>query len=314
MRRPPTPVLPFTRVVFGLGVCLTAITGPALFLVPARTASYWAWTIKASPTAAFLGAGYVGAAVALAAAARARSWRYARVVAVVAFALTSLALLETLLNREPFDFGAGGLTEVVAWIWLAVYGVLPPLVLAAFVLQERAGGAHEYDVELPALRATRLAFGVAGGALAAVGVALLVDWQSLTDRWPWPLPTLPSGVVGAWLCTYAAGFLWFSFREREWSRVRLAALPAAIMIALDLVSVVRLRKSFDGGAATGVYAIALVVLLLGMCATALVEERRLSRIGAPSPRRRRGEKGRGSSSAREQLGTCGSRPSPPRAR
>jgi hypothetical protein len=269
--------------VFGLGVCLTAITGPTLFLVPARTADYWAWTINASPTAAFFGAGYVGAAIALAAAARARSWRSARVVAIVAFALTSLALLATVLNREPFDFGAGGLTEVVAWIWVVVYGVLPPLALAAFVLQERAGGVHEYQVDLPALGATRLALGVAGGALAALGVGLLVGWHWLTERWPWPLPALPAAVVGAWLCTYAAGFLWFAFREREWSRVRLAALPAAIMIGLDLVSLVRLRKSFDGGASTGVYAVALVVLLLGLCATALVEERRLSRIGEPVP-------------------------------
>jgi len=54
------------------------------------------------------------------------------------------------------------------------------------------------------------------------------------------------------------------------------------MVALDLVSVVRLRKSFDGGAATGLYVAALVVLLLGLSAVALVEERRLSRIGAPS--------------------------------
>jgi hypothetical protein len=200
------------------------------------------------------------------------------VVAVVAFTLTSLALLETLLNRDPFAFGAGGLTEAVAWIWLVVYGVLPPLALTAYLLQERADGAQEYAREAPALRTTRIALGSAGAALAALGVALLVDWEWLTTRWPWPLPPLPAGVVGAWLCTYAAGFLWFAIREREWSRVRLAVLPAALAVALDLVSVVRLWKNFDGGAATGVYLGALVALLVGLGATALVEERRLSGV------------------------------------
>jgi hypothetical protein len=274
VRRPPTPVLRFTRAVFAFGVCLTAVTGPTLLLAPARTADYWAWTIKAPPTAAFFGAGYVGAAVALGAAARARAWQQARVVVVVAFTLTSLALLETLSDRAPFAFGAGGLTETVAWIWLVVYGILPPLALTAYVLQERAGGAQEYAVEAPGLRTTRIALGAAGAALAAVGVALLADWDWLTARWPWPLPPLPAGVLGAWLCTYAAGFLWFSLREREWSRVRLAALAAALAIALDLVSVVRLWKSFDGGAATGVYVGALAALLVGLGAAAFVEERR----------------------------------------
>ena len=50
-----TPVIPFTRMVFVLGVCLTLGTGIALFAAPADTASYWAWTIKAPLTAAFFG-------------------------------------------------------------------------------------------------------------------------------------------------------------------------------------------------------------------------------------------------------------------
>ena len=49
-----------------------------------------------------------------------------RLIAVVALVLTSLALLTTLLQLEPFALDAGGLTGVVAWIWLAVYVALPP--------------------------------------------------------------------------------------------------------------------------------------------------------------------------------------------
>jgi hypothetical protein len=179
VRRAPTPVLPFTRAVSVLGVALTLPTGLTLFLVPGGTEDYWAWKIKAAPAAAFLGAGYVGAALALAAAARARVWRKARVVAVVAFALTSLVLLVTALNTAPFAFGAGGLTELVSWIWLAVYVLLPPLVLLAFLLQERGGGAQEYTLEAPALHATRIAFGALGYVLGALGIALLVDWHGL---------------------------------------------------------------------------------------------------------------------------------------
>ena len=132
-----TPLLGFTRAVFVAGVCLTIGTGVGLYVLPDRTADYWAWTIKSPLTAAFFGAGYLSAAVALGFAARAPSWERARIVAVAAFTLTTLALIATLLEWDTFAFGAGGLTEAVAWIWFAVYVALPPAVLLAFVRQER---------------------------------------------------------------------------------------------------------------------------------------------------------------------------------
>jgi hypothetical protein len=279
----PTPVGSFARAVFLGGVCLTAGTGIGLFAVPGRTADYWAWTIKAPLTAAFFGAGYMGAAISLSLAARAREWRRARIVAVLAVTLTSLALLETLRNLGPFAFGGGGLTEVAAWIWLAVYVALPPLVFAAFVLQERAGGAREYRPELPALAGTRLVLGVAGAAVGVLGVSLLADWGSLVARWPWSLPPLPATVVGAWFCTSAAGLLWFSLRERDWGRARIGVAPAMIPVALDLVAAVRLRDGFEGGLATAVYLSGLVTLLVVVAAVTFIEERRLRSVTRAVP-------------------------------
>lgn len=274
-----TPVASFARTVFVAGVCLTVGTGVGLFAVPGRTADYWAWTIKAPLTAAFFGAGYLGAAAALFLAARAREWRRARIVAVLAFTLTSLALLDTLGNLGPFAVGAGGLTEAVAWIWLAVYVALPPLALVAFVRQERAGGAAEYETEYSALPASRLVLGAAGAVVAFLGVALLADWGWLTARWPWPLPTLPATVVGAWFCTVAAGLLWFALRERDWRRARIGVAPMAIPLALDLVAAARLRHGFAGAASTAVYLTGVAVLLLAIAAVTFVEERRLRSAG-----------------------------------
>jgi hypothetical protein len=273
---------PFARTVFVAGVCLTLGTGVGLFAVPGRTEDYWAWTISAPLSAAFFGAGYLGAALALSLAARAREWRRARIVAVLAFTLTSLALLETLRNLGPFAFGDGGLTEAVAWTWLTVYAALPPLVLVAFVRQERAGGAAEYGVELPALGATRLVLGAAGAGLGLIGIALVADWRWLAVRWPWPLPSLPATIVGAWFCTVAAGFLWFAVRERDWGRARLGIAPIAVPLVLDLVSAARLRHDFAGDAATAVYLAGLVVLLVAIAAVTGVEERRL-RSAAQAP-------------------------------
>ena len=231
-----TPVLHFTRAVYVLGVGLTFGTGIGLFAFPGRTPDYWAWTIKAPLTAAFFGAGYIGAAVSLALAARTREWERTRVVAVAALTLTSLTLWATLRDTGRFAFGDGGLPAAVAWIWLAVYIALPPLLLVAFVLQERAAGTRDGARELPALPATRVCIGGAGAALAALGLALVAGWDRLILHWPWPLPPLPAHVLGAWLCTFAAAFLWFGLREREWSRVRIGIVPGMISIALDLVA------------------------------------------------------------------------------
>jgi hypothetical protein len=261
--------------VFVTGVCLTLGTGLALFAVPDRTADYWAWTIASPPTAAFMGAGYVAAAVSLGLAAFAREWQRARVVVVVAFTLTSLTLVATLVEPDPFAFGEGGRTELVAWVWLVVYVVLPPLTAAAFVLQERRGGAQEYGTQTPALGVTRLVLGSAGALCAALGAGLLVGWGPLVERWPWPLPPLPAMVVGAWLCTYAAGLLWFAVRDRDWRRCRIAILPALVVLGFDLVAVLRLWDSFDGGAETAVYVAVLVAVFVAVAGLGLVEERRL---------------------------------------
>jgi len=269
-----TPVLPLTRAVFVLGVCLTAGTGFALYVFPDRTADYWAWTIAAEPSAAAFGAGYIGAGVALTLAALTREWQRARVVAVLVFSLTSLALIVTMLNFEPFAIGEGGLTEAVAWTWLAVYVALPPLTLAVFVLQERAGGADEYDVAFPMRRSTQLLLGCVAAIVGVLGLALLVDWSWLTARWPWPLTPLTARFIGAWLVTYAAGFLWCVLRERDWRRTRIAVPPAATTTALLLVSAFWLRDSFDDGAATALYLVLFSALLLTLVFVAVVEERR----------------------------------------
>ena len=269
-----TPLLRYTRAVFVAGVCLTVGTGIGLYLFPDRTADYWAWTIKSPLTAAFFGAGYLSAAVALGLAARAPSWERARIVAVAAFTLTSLALVATLLDLDTFAFGEGGLTEAVAWVWLAVYVALPPAVLVAFILQERL--VRETAEDPAALPASRLVCAVTGAVIVLLGIGLFADWSWLVARWPWPLPPLPARVVGAWLCTYAAVLLWFALRERSWVRGRIGVVSAVIALALDIGAAVRYSSGLDDDASTIVYLAGvsgLLVILLGIWC---LEEWRLS--------------------------------------
>jgi hypothetical protein len=276
-------VRPLTRAIFVLGVCLTAGTGAVLFLVPDRTDEYWAWPIAAEPTAAFLGAGFLGAAVSLALAAREAAWQRARLVAVLAFALTSLALLVTLVNLEPFALDAGGLTGVVAWIWLAVYVALPPLVLVAFLRQERAGGRLEYG-GTPARRSVRVGAGVVGVILAAVGIALLAGWDRVAAWWPWPLTDLTAGVIGGWLATYAVGLLWFAVRDPSWRRSRIGVIALAVTTVFQLAATIRLWSDLDGGTSAVLYVLALAALLVGVAAAAVGDDGRAVDSGLEAAR------------------------------
>jgi hypothetical protein len=273
-----TPVLRFTRAVFVTGFCLTIATGIGLYAVPDRTADYWAWTIKSPLTAAFFGAGYISAAFALGLAARAPCWERARIVAVAAFSLTSLALVATLLEPDTFAFGDGGLPEAVAWFWLAVYVALPPAVMVAFVRQERLAGSVPAEPE--ALWASRIASAAVGVVLAALGIGLFADWAWLASRWPWPLPALPARVLGAWLCTYAAILLWFALRERSWTRARIAVVSAIVALGLDLGAAARFSGDLDGDTSTTVYLAGTSGLLVMLFGIWWLEESRLGSRGA----------------------------------
>lgn len=267
-----TPVLRLTRAVFVLGTVVTAGAGIVLVALPAETERYWSWPIAAAPTAAFLGASYLGAALSLGLSARERGWPHARLIGVLALALTSLMLLVTLRDLAPFELEEGGITGVMAWTWLVVYVVLPPVVLLAFVLQERAGGRREYDAA-PARPGVAVGLGAASVLLGLVGLGLLLDWNALEQHWPWPLTRLTAGAVGAWLCTYALGLLWFVLRERSWRRMRAGAAGLALSVALHLASAARLRDDLDGGVSTLAYVAGCLLLLAAIGVAALVEER-----------------------------------------
>jgi hypothetical protein len=263
-----SPVLPLTRAIFVLGVCLTAGTGLALYVLPDRTDDYWAWPIAAAPSAAFFGAGYVGAAVALALSARERAWQRVRLVVVLALALTSLALLATVLHPGPFAFEEGD-TQPVAWIWVAVYVALPPLLVLTLHRQERAGGRREYDGPRVAA-ALRVGAACVGASLGALGVAYLAGWETAQSWWPWPLTPLTAAVLGAWLITFAVGMLWFALRDPSWPRSRIGLIALTVTAVLDVGAAVRFRDDLDGA---GAYVAALGAVLAGVGLVARAERR-----------------------------------------
>jgi hypothetical protein len=92
---------------------LVLAAGLQLFVFAGRTATYFAWTIR-NPLAA-----------------RQRAWANARVAVPAVLAFTVLTLAATLAHLDLFHLGgqfAMG-TQIVTSAWIAVYAVVPLLML-----------------------------------------------------------------------------------------------------------------------------------------------------------------------------------------
>ncbi len=147
-------LLPITRLAFLLGVVLATIAGIQLYVLSTRTADFFAWTISVPLTAAFLGAFFWANTPSFILAVRTGAWPRVRILVVGYVVLNVFMLITTLRHLQIFHLDEGGiLARLAAWAWLLVYVALPWVVIASFVLQERAGGARAYSVQtLAALR------------------------------------------------------------------------------------------------------------------------------------------------------------------
>jgi hypothetical protein len=118
----------FLLIVAG---ALSLATGLLLYIFPARTDLYFAWTIRNPLTAVFMGASYL-AGIGTFWALSGGSWREMRVQMPFMLAFGTLQLLATLLNLSTFNFG-----HLLGWAWLAVYAISAPLAWFLYVRNER---------------------------------------------------------------------------------------------------------------------------------------------------------------------------------
>jgi hypothetical protein len=263
----PFPLLPITRLSFQLGILLATVAGIQLYVLSTRTADFFAWTIGVPLSAAFLGAFFWANTPGFGIALRVGEWPKVRILIVATLALTVLMAITTLRHLDIFHLDEGGfLARLAAWSWLVVYVGLPWLLLASFVRQEQVSGAGAYSVEDPLLGWVRVFFFVQALGTTVLGVGLSFAPGIFAEVWPWSLPALPAGAVGAWILAFAAAS-WWVLREGDWQRVRIAIPGYLALCALLLVAVLRFREDLVDGARTSVY-VATVVALFVLTAVA----------------------------------------------
>lgn len=276
MARPtsePTRALPRLLLVAAL---LVFLAGLQLFVFPARTADWFAWTIEPGMTAVFLGAAYWSAAVLEVAGARAGTWRHARLAVGAVWLFTALTLVVTLVHLDRFHLGQDAPTSarLVAWGWLAIYTVVPVALGAVGLVElrhERRRPPVRRDPLPRPLRWLLLALGV---VLVATGAVLLLDpGAAAATLWSWPLTPLTARAVGAWLVGlgWAAGHAGL-IDDR--AAVRMVGATGAAFVLLQLVALAREGEALTGGVPAAAYAAALVAVAVASVWILLLRPRR----------------------------------------
>jgi UPF0716 family protein affecting phage T7 exclusion len=267
---PHVPVLRPTRallVVFGV---LTLLAVAALFVRPDTTDRFFAWTIKPPITAAFYGAAYLAGCTLVVLSLRADAWVHARAGVVTIFVFTVLSLAATLTHIDKFHLNASEpVARAAAWFWLAVYIVVPVVLVGMIALQARTPGTHPERLHrLPRPLAAALA--VEGAVLFAIGVVLFAKPGLLT--WPWLLTPLTSRVVGAWLTSFgvAAGLAVY---EGDLARLRAPSLGYLVFGVAEIAVLVRYAGSISWRGVTWVYLSFLVLVVLTAAAGVLLTRR-----------------------------------------
>ena len=148
----PQPLTAYARVIALVVVLLVFLAGIQLYVLSEQTDRYFAWTIAAPVTAAFLGAGYWSALVSILYGFRQRVWVNVRSTMPTAFTATTLLLIATFLHIDKFHLTSPVLiTWLAAWVWIAVYVIVPPTLLVVFILQESGARRQSAKARQPTI-------------------------------------------------------------------------------------------------------------------------------------------------------------------
>lgn len=284
-RDEPSRIQKLSYVVMWWGVAATAGAGINAYLLSTRTDEFFAWTIRNPLTAAFFGAGYSAATVAVALSLLQPQWARLRLPVVVTLNFVTVMAVATLRDLDTFRLRSGPtFARMFAWEWLGIYLSFPVLAAIVLVRQERAGGAREYEIREPLLPWFRMGLLGLGIFNAVIALGLWIGVQPVIDLWPWTLPPLAAHVTGAWLITAAASELW-TVREGDWDRVRIYMSANLLFWVLEWVAVLRFPDSLPMDSAKTWLYLGFVTFVLFFQATGVIRQEmaRRGRAGVPAP-------------------------------
>jgi hypothetical protein len=227
-----------------IGAILVFVAGIPLFVTPALTDTYFAWTIKPPLlTAVFLGASYWSGFFLGFLASRRPLWAEARIAAPASYLFTVLTLVATLLHLDRFHLNSNDLRAVAfAWFWIVVYAGVP--VSMTFVLfNQWRGREGDPSRRYPLPGWMRCPFAVIGLALIGASVLLFLLPETTAQYWPWSLTPLTARAIAAWLAAIGVASAHTAYENDE-ARARPALISFAVFGILQTMALARYPGDF----------------------------------------------------------------------
>ena len=217
---------PLSRTGVVLLLVLAVANGVFLYLLPAYTATHYAWLIAPPISAAFLGAGFLAGTVATGLVVfAAERWRSLRTLAPPLFVLAGMLLAATIIHSDRLRW-----EYPLTWGWAAVYATVPFGV--AFLWRRQERNAEPAPAPHPGLRAVRVLSAGLGGLLVASAAPLFLWPTDLAQLWPWEVTPLLARAVASWY-----GMIGVMLLVCAWSlrRPHEAIIPYATLLAWSLL-------------------------------------------------------------------------------
>ena len=151
---------------------------------------------------------------------------------------TVLTEIATLLHLDKFHFlepliWAG----LAAWVWTAIYTLVPITMIALLAAQLRAPGVDPPRTA-PMPTATVAVLAVQAAILLPVGALLFLNPARWSSLWPWELTPLTSRAVGAWLLGIGIGLV-SVVAERDLVRIRPGLIAYVALGTMQLIALAR---------------------------------------------------------------------------
>ena len=252
-------VLPLTRAGIWVLLVLAALNGLFLYFVPAQAETHYAWSIKPSVNAAFIGAGFLAGTVATGLVlAYATRWRSFSTLPIALWVLATTLLAATIIHNDRFKFD-----YAPTWVWTFVYAAVP--IAIPFLVARQNANADAEPHRDPKLTPLRIVSAVFGVAILAGAIALYLAPVELGRHWLWPLTPLLARAVAAWYMLFGTMLVSCAYGMR---RPADAIIPYATLgswsVLLLLLPVLHDEQVSGGG-----LWYALMVALLALSAYAL---------------------------------------------
>jgi hypothetical protein len=262
-------VLGLTRAGVWVLFVLAAANGLFLYFASGRADTDYAWSIKPSVNAAFIGAGFLAGTIATGLVLRyATRWRSFSTLPPALWVLATSLLAATIIHNDRFKFD-----YPPTWLWVVVYAGVPFAVPYLVYRQQR--DAEPVPAADPSLNAIRAISGVLGVAILIGAIALFVAPVDLGKHWLWPLTPLLARAVAAWYALFGTMLLTcaLQLRRREEALIPYATLASWSILLLTLPVIY--SDQVSGGALWYVLMVVLLALSAAVLAIAWPSRREL---------------------------------------